>query len=441
MAKLSDLGIPEDGKLAANVVHFARALRKAGLPVGPGRVTDAIRAVEAAGFTDKRDFYWTLHACFVSRPEHRQLFAQTFRLFWRDPQFLERMMSLLSPMLRSQEAPPPPQDAERRAAEALLDGAEEPERKESESEEIEIDATLTVSADETLKQLDFEQMTAAEAALAKRAIARLELPVKPIASRRTRPDPAGRRPDWRATMRSAMKHGGDLREFKTKARAVRWPNLVALCDISGSMSGYSRMLLHFLHAAANEKGAGWAKVHAFTFGTRLTNVTRHLMRRDADAALAACGREAKDWEGGTRIGECLHVFNRDWSRRVLGQGAVVLLITDGLDRDDPDRLAREAERLHLSSRKLIWLNPLLRWDGFAPRAQGVRALLPHVDSFRAAHNVESLQDLADALTRPDDPGEKARLMRAMTAPEPEAAPRGRRAPAAPPASVDPRRRV
>ena len=441
MAKLSDLGIPEDGKLAANVVHFARALRKAGLPVGPGRVTDAIRAVEAAGFTDKRDFYWTLHACFVSRPEHRQLFAQTFRLFWRDPQFLERMMSLLSPMLRSQEAPPPPQDAERRAAEALLDGAEEPQRAESETEEIEIDATLTVSADETLKQLDFEQMTAAEAALAKRAIARLELPVKPIASRRTRPDPSGRRPDWRATMRSAMKHGGDLREFKTKARAVRWPNLVALCDISGSMSGYSRMLLHFLHAAANEKGAGWAKVHAFTFGTRLTNVTRHLMRRDADAALAACGREAKDWEGGTRIGESLHAFNRDWSRRVLGQGAVVLLITDGLDRDDPDRLAREAERLHLSSRKLIWLNPLLRWDGFAPRAQGVRALLPHVDSFRAAHNVESLQDLADALTRPDDPGEKARLMRAMTAPEPEAAPPGRTAPAAPPASIDPRRRA
>ena len=413
MVSLADLPIPEDGKLADNVAHFARALRKAGLPVGPGRVVDAIRAVEAAGFSDRRDFYWTLHACFVSRPEHRQIFAQTFRLFWRDPQFLEKMMAMMSPMVRGVETPPPPQSAERRAAEALLDGAEtpRPQAEEEEPPEIEIDATLTFSADEKLKQQDFEQMTAAEAAAARRAISRLSLPVQPIASRRTRASSTGARPDWRATLRTAMRQGGDIREFKTRAPLVRWPNLVALCDISGSMSSYSRMLLHFLHAAANEKGAGWAKVHAFTFGTRLTNVTRHLMQRDADAALAACGREAMDWEGGTRIGESLRVFNRDWSRRVLGQGAVVVLITDGLDRDDPAKLAAEAERLRLSCRKLIWLNPLLRWDGFAPRAGGVKALLPHVDSFRASHSVASLQALADALARPEDQGEKARLMR------------------------------
>lgn len=413
MVSFADLPIPEDGKLADNVAHFARALRKAGLPVGPGRVVDAIRAVEAAGFSDRRDFYWTLHACFVSRPEHRQIFAQTFRLFWRDPQFLEKMMAMMSPMVRGVETPPPPQSAERRAAEALLDGAEnpKPQAEEEEPPEIEIDATLTFSADEKLKQQDFEQMTAAEAAAARRAISRLSLPVQPIASRRTRASSTGARPDWRATLRTAMRQGGDIREFKTRAPLVRWPNLVALCDISGSMSSYSRMLLHFLHAAANEKGAGWAKVHAFTFGTRLTNVTRHLMQRDADAALAACGREAMDWEGGTRIGESLRVFNRDWSRRVLGQGAVVVLITDGLDRDDPAKLAAEAERLRLSCRKLIWLNPLLRWDGFAPRAGGVKALLPHVDSFRASHSVASLQALADALARPEDQGEKARLMR------------------------------
>ncbi|MEM6439702.1 MAG: VWA domain-containing protein [Pseudomonadota bacterium] len=424
--RFPELTLPEDGKLAANVVHFARALRKAGLPVGPGRTTDAIRAVEAAGFTEKTDFYWTLHACFVSRPEHRAVFAQTFRLFWRDPQFLERMMSLLSPIVRGVNEAPDPQSAERRAAEALLDGADAPpppKKEDDEKTEIEIDATLTFSLEERLQSMDFEQMTAAEQALAKRAIARLELPVKPIASRRTRPDPQGKRPDWRATMRASMRSGGDLREFRTKARAIRWPNLVALCDISGSMSSYSRMLLHFLHAAANQKGAGWAKVHAFTFGTRLTNVTRHLRQRDADAALEACGHEAMDWEGGTRIGECLHDFNRDWSRRVLGQGAVVLLITDGLDRDDPLRLAKEAERLQLSARKLIWLNPLLRWDGFAPKAQGVRALLPHVDSFRASHSVGSLQALSEALSRPDDLGEKTRLSRLLAedapAPSPE----------------------
>ncbi|MEO0960536.1 MAG: VWA domain-containing protein, partial [Pseudomonadota bacterium] len=195
-----------------------------------------------------------------------------------------------------------------------------------------------------------------------------------------------------------------------RTRRERWPALVCLCDISGSMAGYSRMLLHFLHAAANAKGAGWSKVHAFTFGTELTNITRHLAARDVDEALARAGREATDWEGGTRIGAALETFNRDWSRRVLGQGAVVLLITDGLERDDPERLGRAAERLSLSCRRLVWLNPLLRFDGFEARAAGVRALLPHVDSFRAAHSIESLSALAEALTRPDDAGEKRRLL-------------------------------
>ena len=401
-----------------NITHFARALRRAGMPVGTGRVIDAIRAVEVAGFTDRRDFFHVLEACFVSRPEHREVFAQVFRLYWRDPQFLEQMMSLMLPMVRGVNPEPEPGAAERRAAEALLDGAEAPERQreeDGEGEEVEVDATLSFSGDERIRAMDFEQMSAAEQARARRLIARLELPVEPIASRRTRVDPRGRVADWRGTMRAALRSGGDVRRLAFRARRVRWPNLVVLCDISGSMASYSRMLLHFLHAAANAKGAGWAEVHAFTFGTRLTNITRHLRRRDVDAALAAAGREATDWEGGTRIGACLHAFNRDWSRRVLGQGAVVLLITDGLDRDDAERLGREMERLHLSARRLIWLNPLLRWDGFAPRARGVRAILPQVDSFRACHSLASLEELAEALTRPEDTGERTRLMRALAA--------------------------
>ncbi len=408
------LTIPENGKLADNIVHFARALRKAGLPVGPGRVLEAIRAVEAIGFDRRADFYWALSACFVSRPEHRDVFNTTFGLFWRDPEFMERMMAALLPQMRAPAQPRPPKAAELRAMEAMMEGGERPQSPppREEGEEIELDASLTFSAEERLKRQDFEQMSAAEARAARAALARIALPVQPIASRRTRADQHGLLPDWRGTLRAAMRTG-DLRDIRRRARRTRWPALVAICDISGSMAGYSRMLLHFLHAASNAKGAGWAQVHTFTFGTRLTNITRHLHRRDVDEALRLAGGQARDWEGGTRIGACLHEFNRDWSRRVTGQGAVVLLITDGLDRDDPDLLAREAERLHLSSRKLIWLNPLLRWDGFAPKARGVRALLPHVDSFRAAHNIESIQALADALTRPDDPGEKARLMRAL----------------------------
>ena len=206
-----------------------------------------------------------------------------------------------------------------------------------------------------------------------------------------------------------------MHRIALKKKRPRWPNLVVLCDISGSMSQYSRVVLHFLHAVANAKGAGWAKVHAFTFGTRLTNITRHLKHRDVDAALAAAGAEAQDWEGGTRIGACIESFNRDWSRRVMGQGAVVLLITDGLDRDDPAALGRQMDRLHLSSRRLIWLNPLLRWEGFAPKAQGIAAMLPHVDSFRAGHSIASLEDLAKSLSRPDDTGEKERLMKMICA--------------------------
>ncbi len=410
---LDDLPVPADGRLVTNIAHFARALRRAGVPVGAGRLVDALRAVEAVGFGDRRDFYHTLEACFVSRPEHRAVFAQVFRLYWRDPAFLEHMRSLLLPAAGEAPPPPPPAEAERRAAEALLDVADPPPRTDATSEEIEIDARFTFSAGERLKHLDFEQMSAAEVAEARRAIAALDLPVRPIASRRTAASRQGNLPDWRATMRAATRAGGDVRALSLRARRTRWPNLVALCDISGSMSGYSRMMLHFLHAAANARGAGWAQAHAFTFGTRLTNITRHLRRRDPDAALAAAGREAGDWEGGTCIGAALHAFNRDWSRRVLGQGAVVLLITDGLDRDDPAALAREMQRLQLSARRLIWLNPLLRWDGFLPKARGVRAMLPFVDSFRSCHDLASLEELSETLSRPEDAGERERLMALM----------------------------
>lgn len=415
MPEYAPLDLPEHPKLTHNITHFARALRTAGLPVGPGRVVDAIRAVEAAGFTSQRDFFYTLRACFVNRPEHRVVFAQIFRLYWRDPRYMEHMMAMMLPAIRGVQEERQAQSGEKRAAEALLDG-QQPDMPEAdmqgadEETVIEVDASLTISTEERLRTLDFEQMSVAEIAEAKRMLAKLTLPVQPLPSRRGQPSLTGHKIDARKTLRAAMRRGGEMRRIHLTKPRPRWPNLVVLCDISGSMSQYSRMVLHFLHAVANEKGAGWARVHAFTFGTRLTNITRHLATRDVDAALAAAGQEAQDWEGGTRIGACLHSFNRDWSRRVMGQGAVVLLITDGLDRDDPEALAREMERLHLSSRRLIWLNPLLRWEGFAPRATGIRAMLPHVDTFRAGHSIATLEALAEALSRPDDVGEKARLI-------------------------------
>jgi len=410
--KLPPLSLPDDPKLAENITHFGRALRRAGLHIGPGRITDAILAVSAAGFTSKVDFYWTLHACFVSKPEDRAVFAQIFRLYWRDPQFMEHMMAFLTPAVRGVQEERNAVAAERRAAQALLDQQDPdlPDGKTNEDEvEVDIDASQTTSGEEHLKTLDFEQMSIAEMARAKRILATMRLPVPPILSRRTQAL-AGRIPDWQGTMRAAMRTGGEINQFKTKRPRIRYPNLVVLCDISGSMSQYSRAVLHFVHAVANRQGQGWAHVHAFTFGTQLTNITRHMRTRDVDAALAAAGAQAQDWEGGTRIAACLDRFNRDWSRRVMGQGAVVLLITDGLDRDGDTDLSKVMERLSLTAKQIIWLNPLLRYDGFAPKARGIAQMLPHVDTFRAGHNIASLEGVATALSQPHDGGDKHRFM-------------------------------
>ena len=416
---LPPLDLPADGKLVQNITHFARALRKAGLPLGTGRVIDAINAVQMAGFTGRADFYWTLHACFVSRPEHRLLFDQMFRLYWRDPKFLDQMMALITPMMRGLQDDRRANPAEKRAAEALLDGVDRPvpDLPENQDAIIDIDASQTMSETERLRTLDFEQMSTADMAAARRMLARLRLPVRPLQTRRTQGLP-GPMPDWRGTLRLSLRRGGEIGALVTKRHKTRMPNLVVLCDISGSMAQYSRAVLHFVHAVANAHGQGWSHVHAFTFGTQLTNITRHLATRDVDAALAAAGGHAQDWSGGTRIGACLTAFNRDWSRRVLGQGAVVLLITDGLDRDpeagpNTNGLGPAMERLALSARSLIWLNPLLRWDGFAPKAKGIALMLPYVTSFRAGHNIASLEALGAALSRPDDGGEKARLLRLL----------------------------
>ena len=412
MVEHPPLDIPEDGKLVDNITHFAQALSKSGIKIGPARILHAIEAVAAVGFDQKADFYWTLHACFVSKPEERLVFDQVFRLYWRDPRFLEHMMAMMLPAIRGVQDENAAKPAEKRAAEALLHGVahDTPDLENTPEQEIEINAALTMSREERLRSLDFEQMSIEEMAEAKRMLARLTLPVRPLKSRRLRLDRRGTHLDWRATLRGSLRTGGEFSSLATKKHRERWPNLVVICDISGSMTQYSRAILHFLHAVANTKGAGWAKVHGFTFGTRLTNITQHLRGRDVDEALARAGSDATDWDGGTRIGACLHQFNRDWSRRVLGQGALVLLVTDGLDRGEPDLLSQEMERLHLSARKVIWLNPLLRWEGFAPKAKGIAAMLPHVDSFRAGHNVASLEGLAKALSIPDDIGEKQRML-------------------------------
>jgi uncharacterized protein with von Willebrand factor type A (vWA) domain len=245
-----------------------------------------------------------------------------------------------------------------------------------------------------LQKKDFAQMTAAEIAAAKEAIAKLALPLDLVRTRRLKPSLHGHMIDVRRTLRASMKAGGAVIDLKYLGPRVKEPPIVALLDISGSMSQYTRLFLHFLHSITDAR----KRVTTFLFGTRLTNVTRAIRQRDPDEALAMCGANVADWAGGTRIATSLHLFNRQWARRVLGQGAVVLLITDGLERDADDSLAFEMDRLHRSCRRLIWLNPLLRFEGFEARAKGVRTMLPYVDELRPIHNLDSMTELVRALS-------------------------------------------
>jgi uncharacterized protein with von Willebrand factor type A (vWA) domain len=385
---------PASGALSENILHFARALRSAGLPVGPGAVIDAVRAVEVAGVRNRIDFRSTLEAVFVNKHEHMVIFDAAFKMFWKRRGFLEKLIAMMSPLAEPQqeEGQPAkkPEAGATRVAQALLP-KHEPEQAEA---EIELDQSFTVSASEVLQKKDFAQMTAEEIAAAVKAIDRLDLSDNEVRTRRFTPDAHGARIDLRRTLRRSLRAGGSSIELARRSQATRHPPIVAICDISGSMSDYTRVFLHFLHALTDKR----RRVHTFLFGTRLTNVTRALRYRDPDEALAQCSAEVEDWSGGTRLGTCLHRFNREWSRRVLGQGAIVLLFTDGLEREGSEELQREMERLHKSSRRIIWLNPLLRYDRFEARALGIRAMLPHVDEFRPVHNLSSIAQLCDALS-------------------------------------------
>jgi uncharacterized protein with von Willebrand factor type A (vWA) domain len=384
----------DGGRLLANIMHFARVLRAAGLPIGPGTVLDAVNAVRAVGVADREDFYWTLHAVFVNRSPHRELFDQAFHVFWRNPRLLERMMSMILPSFGYPEGAPQ-QALRRRLGEALAGGIAAEADQEPPATEVERDAALSWSAREALQQKDFEQMSSEEIARAKSAVARMRLLLARVPTRRYRRHRLGSRVDMRASLRSALRSGPGMIPLERRRRRLRLPPLVILCDISGSMSRYSRMLLHFTHTLTADRG----KVSSFVFATRLTNVTRYLREKDVDVALERVSEAVSDWSGGTRIGSCLGEFNRIWSRRVLAQGAVTLLITDGLDRDAGEGLGDQVERLHKSCRRLIWLNPLLRYEDFEPRSLGMRAILPHVDDFRSVHNLSSLEELATALSR------------------------------------------
>src|SRR3954469_24040558 len=378
---------PPTGHMADNVVGFARALRAAGIPVGPGAIIDALNALQAIEIGKRADLYATLEAIFVKRREHLLIFSQDFDLFFRAGEDWKQMLDSVPLPDHARKKPPP---ASRRVQEALAQPSMREEAPQAQEQEL----RLSVSDKEILQKKDFAQMSAAEIAEVTRAIANMRLPQAELRTRRFQPDSRGLKLDLRRTLRGSLRTGGDIVDIRRLGRIDKPAPIVALLDISGSMSEYTRLFLHFLHAVTDAR----KRVSVFLFGTRLTNVTRALRARDPDQALASCSATVEDWAGGTRIATSLHTFNKLWGRRVLGQGAIVLLISDGLEREADAKLAFEMDRLHRSCRRLIWLNPLLRYWGFEAKAQGIKMMLPHVDEFRPVHNLNSIEDLVATLS-------------------------------------------
>ncbi|HLU06335.1 MAG TPA: VWA domain-containing protein [Woeseiaceae bacterium] len=376
-------------QLAGNLVLFCRTLRRAGLPVGTGQVIDALNAVAAVGVERRQDLRQALRSVLASDPRHFRLFDQAFHVFFHNQRLLEKMMGTLLSGSVPEQAQAEKETLLRRLLEALS-----PESRENEEElRVEADRTATWSHREVLRQKDFEEMSLAEQSAVKELLREEITLCEKTASRRFRSGSHGSRYDLRRSMHNMMRNNGQLIELSLKRRTERPPVVVLLCDISGSMSHYSRMFLHFAHAL----GTTGCTVHSFVFGTRLTNISRRMRDPDADRALSCVAADVRDWDGGTRIGESLARFNKDWGRRVLAQNATVVLLSDGLERDTETDLGFQMQRLKTSCRRLIWLNPVLRYAGFEAKAAGIRRMLPHVDLFLPAHNVSSLANLVGVL--------------------------------------------
>ena len=376
------------GRLLHNLLLFGRVLRGLGLDVNPGRMMDLVSALDYIEVGNKADFFYAARTLLVHEHEDLELFDEAFELFWRKPaeswgvewQGLTRRRRSTKPLI----TPPPLKD-------------EPPSTEDSDSTSKEtmtvIEVTRTYSDREVLRHKDFAQMSAEEFEAVRQLMSHLRWKISERRTRRRRPG-KGEMLDLRRTLRRSLRAGGEVFSWAYREPKLKPRPLVIIADISGSMERYTRVLLHFIYGM---KAALTQPVEAFVFSTRLTRITRPLQIRDLDLALKNVGELVNDWAGGTRIGESLKYFNFEWGRRVLGRGAVVLIISDGWDRGDVELLNREMARLKRNCHRVIWLNPLLGSPDYEPLTRGIQAALPHIDNFLPVHNLASLEDLASRL--------------------------------------------
>lgn len=406
---------PTPEMVLANLTVFGRRLREVGIPVGPDKTLDLLEALEAIGMERRADVYFAMRATVASRPEHMPIFDREFARFWDDLRYpapaFEEMQGREDEEAIGSAEPGASDDAEdgesaqgedTESGSASHPGAVDERDDDAHNAETVDDNAMAFSAREALRKKDFAQFTLEEMQEARKMIDAMTWRLGTRMTRRMRKAKYGELIDQRATMRSSLRQGGVPVELKWRKRTERMRPLVLICDISGSMDRYARMLLRFVHALEH----GLDSVEVFVFGTRLTRITRELRRRDVDQAIADVVSSVDDWSGGTRIGEAVKTFNYQWSRRVLRSGATVVMISDGWDRGDPQLLGQEMARLQRSCRRLIWLNPLLGAPGYQPLTAGIHASLPYIDHFLPVHNVESLEALALLL---EDVGDSAPL--------------------------------
>ncbi len=392
-------GIPpqvkQSGQLLQNLLIFGRLLRGLGMDINPGRMIDLVQALDLIEIGRKEDFYHAMRSLLVHKHEDIPLFDQAFELFWRKP--VEQWSDLNINRLLDKKRedidiiPPPLQQPE----EALN---KEQAGEDSEAEErVVVEITQTYSTREVLRHKDFADLTAREIEAVKNMMQQLTLRLGERRTRRKRP---GNGPgiDLRRTLRKSYSYGGEVLVWSRRESRYRPRPLVVIADISGSMERYTRLLLHFIYGLAQSLNQ---PVEAFVFSTRLTRITRQIRNRDIDLALREVSQVVQDWSGGTRTGESLKEFNFNWGRRVLGRGAIVLLISDGWDRGDMYMLEREIARLQRSCYRLIWLNPLLGSPRYEPLTRGMQVALPYTDDFLPVHNLASLEDLASHLATLD----------------------------------------
>ena len=377
---------PQSGHILEHILAFTHLLRAMGVDVSPGQALDLVRALDYAPITSREDFRGAARCTLIRRHEDLPLFDTAFAFFWRN-----RALDPMGLLLPKIDVPGKPLRLPRQEREQ---GAGGDQGQEGKNEQETTEILLSYSASEALRNKDFGTFTWEEVQACKALLKEMVWRIEPRSTRRKRPTPRGRQLDMRRVLRRNLRYGGEPLELAWREPRTRQRPLVVLCDISGSMERYSRILLQFIHTISN----GLRDVETFVFGTRLTRITRLLRARDIDDAIALVGTQVVDWSGGTRIGEALKSFNYTWGRRVLGRGAVVLLISDGWDRGDPSLLSREIERLQRSCHRLIWLNPLLGSHDYQPLTQGMQAALPHVDDFLPVHNLASLEQLGEKLS-------------------------------------------